>query len=764
MNPLLTASKVGNAAMVDLLLSISDALGNTEGRTQTNDTALHLAAARGFEDIAKLLIKYNANCALRNGNGKTASQLAYNAGYDALGYLLEQEALRMAEEQRARELGGIELESNNKELFAACLARDQGRLAALLSNCPPSPVDLNCHLGTDGSTPLIECCRSGALELITLLANAKCDANATDGAGATALHHLAAHLQTAMSVEAARILVTKGRAIPTLAHAKNGITPLHAAVAHGNKPMVTYLLSLSKVKKTIDAQTSGGSTALHLAVGVGSTDIATLLIESGASTDMKNDQGLDVEALAEKNGFPLLAERVRRLYDELQVFRAQQTLVEKEKEKFMDAIKSDDVPEIEKILKGGFCAADVVFEVNEQEFTVLYVAIENGAEQSLRVLLAAGAHPNLFPTLMPAPPLHRACDFVDVSHFAMVKMLLAAKADLSVRDRNRMQPLHRAVAAGNFPVVSHFVSLLDETGQPVVDLSTDCSEGNTALHIAARNGDTPILRELLVGGADPLVRNDDKLLAVDLTTKPEDRRLLQRVIETCIARGLSSGVATGTDPRGQSGGMSGEKVLGEPVASVSEMVSTVVVVTDVLRSVVNKAFMAYVNLKKSESERTQTLKVESDAFTLDEVAEATFALKKGNLAGVASVLGDSSSNPEAIVESVKAHAAVVAQTSEKQGMSPDEVKSFSMLIEATVTGDIGQVRDLVEAGVPINVTNEVKKKEMFFFPGFCVSGDCLFFIPLFAPKSTDTPKKKPQLSQPRGVWVTCDNTDSRSED
>lgn len=70
---------------------------------------------------------------------------------------------------------------------------------------------------------------------------------------------------------------------------------LHAAAQHGIASVVYTLVH--DFGADVDAQTSGGDTALHLACAFGHRDVAHMLTRLGASDTIRNLQGHTCHAL-----------------------------------------------------------------------------------------------------------------------------------------------------------------------------------------------------------------------------------------------------------------------------------------------------------------------------------------------------------------------------------------------------------------------------------------------------------------------------------
>jgi ankyrin repeat protein len=104
--------------------------------------------------------------------------------------------------------------------------------------------------------------------------------------------------------------------------------------------------------------------------------------------------------------------------------------------------------------------------------------------------------------------LHLACFF---GHPNLAEMLLRYGADPNARSRNAMSvmPLHSAAAARKQRTVEWLV----EYG---ADVNATQQGGWTALHEAARQGNTEMAEYLLSKGADSAIRSEDGKAAADL--------------------------------------------------------------------------------------------------------------------------------------------------------------------------------------------------------------------------------------------------------
>lgn len=89
----------------------------------------------------------------------------------------------------------------------------------------------------------------------------------------------------------------------------HGMTPLHAAVTSGSMNAVR-VLATSGAK--IDRQDFAGRTPLHLAAATNDLVLVEALLKFRPNTRLRDKDGLDPPALAQRNGHPDIAAVVRR--------------------------------------------------------------------------------------------------------------------------------------------------------------------------------------------------------------------------------------------------------------------------------------------------------------------------------------------------------------------------------------------------------------------------------------------------------------------
>ena len=165
------------------------------------------------------------------------------------------------------------------------------------------------------------------------------------------------------------------------------------------------------------------------------------------------------------------------------------------------AVKMDEVESAAEQLEGG---ADPNMESTEGT-PVTGIAVQSGAWEILRGLLAAGAHPDASFLAEPRSDstttlLSSAAGFKDPQG---VRILLDAGANIDQQDGTGLSALHIASYLGNDQVTA----LLIERG---ANLELPEQQGYTPLMMAANAGQTASVRQLLAAGSHANAVDDDK--------------------------------------------------------------------------------------------------------------------------------------------------------------------------------------------------------------------------------------------------------------
>ena len=183
----------------------------------------------------------------------------------------------------------MELSSEEESLFVAIAFGKIHRVVSLLES-----IDNVNVRSAENATPLIQACRVSQGDLCShmtrLLLKRKCDVNARDNTGTTALMYACMY---PAHVDTVRILARR-KDCDTNQADDEGRTALMHTVAHGNIDALQILLFCEQIqnKVDVDAHSLDGSSALDLAVHKKDKAICKLLVnDAGADTSNLHDIG-----------------------------------------------------------------------------------------------------------------------------------------------------------------------------------------------------------------------------------------------------------------------------------------------------------------------------------------------------------------------------------------------------------------------------------------------------------------------------------------
>ncbi|XP_049848886.1 uncharacterized protein LOC126316906 [Schistocerca gregaria] len=149
------------------------------------------------------------------------------------------------------------------------------------------------------------------------------------------------------------------------------------------------------------------------------------------------------------------------------------------------AVLEGHVQEVIKILSQQKNRVDHTFGLKRQ--TLLHIAVKKGNTELVKILGENGCDPNK-PDKKGRTPLHYA-----IKNTSVLETLLAfPKIDLLVQDKDGCLPLHLATKAGN----KNSVTMMLSKGSKLKQLSFRNSQGYTALHIATKQLDVPLVKLL----------------------------------------------------------------------------------------------------------------------------------------------------------------------------------------------------------------------------------------------------------------------------
>jgi ankyrin repeat protein len=196
----LEASKAGDFVAVRTLLNDDPSVLNAKDE-QFGATALHWAALRGHEDVARVLLQRGADPSLKNGNGETALQVAERANRAAVVQVLKSGgktpaatapppvASGAAPSAAPRPTASPVAASSGEPVYSPALvdAVKAGQLVRVRALLEENPARVNGKDAQFGATPLHWAALRGHAAVAELLVASGADVNARNGAGETPL-------------------------------------------------------------------------------------------------------------------------------------------------------------------------------------------------------------------------------------------------------------------------------------------------------------------------------------------------------------------------------------------------------------------------------------------------------------------------------------------------------------------------------------------------------------------------------------------------
>ena len=148
----------------------------------------------------------------------------------------------------------------------------------------------------------------------------------------------------------------------------------------------------------------------------------------------------------------------------------------------------------------------LVYELNNNEETLLHHAARNADSETILELLSRGARADSSDDF-DWSPMHEACRS---NNEAAVAIFIATGIDLNMKTAKKDTPLHIAARHNAFSIMARLLAA-------GADKEATNKNGNTALHLAAQKGFIPAVDVLITAGANLRARNEIGLTPLHMT-------------------------------------------------------------------------------------------------------------------------------------------------------------------------------------------------------------------------------------------------------
>ncbi|XP_056905142.1 ankyrin-3-like isoform X36 [Takifugu flavidus] len=457
---------------------------------QNGLNALHLASKEGHVEVVAELIKLGANVdAATKQKGNTALHIASLAGQtDVVKKLVTHHANVNAQSQNGFTPLYMAAQENHLEVVQFLL--DNGSSQSIATE--------------DGFTPLAVALQQGHEQVVSLLLE-----NDTKGKVRLPALHIAARKD---DTKAAALLLQSDHNANVESKmmvnrtTESGFTPLHIAAHYGNINVATLLLNRGA---SVDFKARNDITPLHVASKRGNSNMVRLLLERGAKIDARTKDGLTPLHCGARSGHEQVVDML---------LNRGAPILSKTKNGLSPlhmATQGDHLNCVQLLLHH-----DVpVDDVTNDYLTALHVAAHCGHYKVAKVIVDKKANPNA-KALNGFTPLHIACK---KNRVKVMELLLKHGASIQAVTESGLTPIHVAAFMGHDNIVHQLIS---HGASP----NTSNVRGETALHMAARAGQSNVVRYLIQNGARVDARAKDDQTPLHISSRLGKQDIVQQLL------------------------------------------------------------------------------------------------------------------------------------------------------------------------------------------------------------------------------------------
>lgn len=506
-NALMYAAYAGNAVLLECLFSGTTQEQQREILLALNEadadgmTPLCRAACDGHADVVKVLLAHGARLAAHSRTGKSALMIAAESGQcQSIEVMngMDRDGVRAVIDDKDR--------SGNTALHLALKNGDEEVARQLIG------MGASCNvMDGDGRNAMMLAVVMGLDDLFDMLSRsdaeeARAAVNDKDYAGDTLLHLAINHSKP----EIARRLIEMGATWTVADHKGRNAVMLAADLGRTEIFELLQRADASAVRSRLDMKSKYGSTALHLAIKNGHTDMARRLIEAGASCTVvdKNWRNAIMLSIA-FDGNDLFEVLIRTRADDVRA-----TLDNKDKESdtaLYMAMKNGHVEIVRRLIKWGASCSGL----DRQGCNATMIAVASGRFDLLNMLIdshRAEVQASLEKKDYDGNTLlHLA---IRNNHVEMAKWLIESGASCTVKDRSGRNAFMLAIVLGRHDILG----ALGRTNRAdlLSTLNDTDKAGNTALHLAIEHGHDRMANWLIRLGASCTMVNGRSQNAVML--------------------------------------------------------------------------------------------------------------------------------------------------------------------------------------------------------------------------------------------------------